>query len=164
MRGQEFRQVFEPPGEQDRQVASVDHSGSELAGLLDQPAEVRIHLGRSARDIHEGYPTPLDRIEAIPHGSPGHGFAAIRTCINVAVAASLIAELPDIDLKNLDALRREGRLFMSGEHLLKRQAMREEFALIRRRRERMIAKSQGPRRGHETCSGRAAIGSVYQGL
>jgi hypothetical protein len=100
--GQERHEVVLRRQLEHRQVAAVDHVPAARLAFLHEPPEIRVQLGRPAGDVHDGNGRPVERVEAQLHRVARHYFAAIRPGVHVTVTARLVAQLPHIDLKDLD--------------------------------------------------------------
>lgn len=86
-------------GSDDGQIASVDDMGAHSAALFDKPAEVRIHFGGTTGEVDGGDVVNADEIEGSLEELFGHHFIfAVGTCIDVAVAAGLVAEFSEVEL------------------------------------------------------------------
>jgi hypothetical protein len=72
------------------------------AALFDQPAKVLVEFRRSPRDIDCRNISLSESPNALLCRFSGHAFGAIRSRIDMTVAAGLIAEFADIDLKDCD--------------------------------------------------------------
>jgi len=92
-----------PVGDQDRQVAAINDPTTQGMGLLDEPAKIRVHLGRAAGDVERGNLEAIecrdDRLGCLTR----HAFAAIGASIDMAVRTRLIAKLANVDLQDLNA-------------------------------------------------------------
>src|SRR2546428_14171513 len=64
--------------------------------------EVGVQLRRAARDVERGNARPLEKGETRLEDRAWHLLDAIRPGVHVAVAAGLVASLPDVDLEDLD--------------------------------------------------------------
>ena len=145
--GEERRQILLRRQLQDRQVAAIDHVPAAGAALRHEPAEVRVQLGRAARDVHGRNRRLLQRVETQRHRLARHDLAAIRAGVDVTVTARLVAELADIDLENLDPCRLERPLPRARDGLVELAGERkptERVVLNLGRRERQPA---GEKRG-----------------
>jgi hypothetical protein len=82
-----------------RQIASVNDVQAKAVGCSDESSEFGIQLGRSTRDVDGPDLRGLgqDGQDAIC-SEAGHALGAIRTGIDVAVRAGLIAVFSHVDL------------------------------------------------------------------
>jgi len=78
---------------------------AERGALLDQPSKAGVELGGTARDVDDGDRETPEHIDTLLGGFPRHDLGAVRASIDVAMPTRLIAELPDVDLKDLDPRR-----------------------------------------------------------
>ena len=104
-----LRQIRVTLKQEHGQVAAIDDVLASGRTLIDQIAEVRIELGGAAGEINGVGIAPVEGGEAGVHGFTIHDLPpAVRTGVDVAVAAGHVAELAEIDLEDLDAARSEG--------------------------------------------------------
>ncbi len=103
MARQEVRQIRMTRHLQNRQVATIDHVRAVGASALDEPAELRVQLGRAAGDVELGNAPELEHAKAGVDDVGWHDLRAVRSRIHVAVAARLVAQLADVDLQRPDA-------------------------------------------------------------
>ena len=88
---EEVRQVGLARDGQHREVAPVHHVTAEPPRALDQPTEVRIQLRRAAGDVDRRDLASRERVETQRHRLARHHLAPIRSRIDVAVPARLVA-------------------------------------------------------------------------
>ena len=95
-------------GHDDRQVAAIDNVLTQFRTLVHEPAEIRIHLRGAAGDIHGRNVITTEHVEAELEGRAGHVLGLfIRSGIDVAVDAGLIAEFADVHLEDVDLRRQD---------------------------------------------------------
>jgi hypothetical protein len=75
---------------------------TECPALFNQPAKTGVEFRCATRDIDRRNIGLSERADALFRRFSGHAFGAVRSRIDVTVAAGLIAELADIDLKDCD--------------------------------------------------------------
>src|SRR5690606_6631469 len=113
-RGEPRGEVLVAPDEEDGEVAPVDDVEPAPDARVHEVLEVRVELGRTAGEVHgvervvRAHEKPVDGREAGVHRGPVHGgVGAVGAGIDVAVPARQVAELPDVDLEDLERRRRE---------------------------------------------------------
>ncbi len=100
--GEELREVLLAGLEQDRQVAAVDHLDVEAARLGYQPAEPFVQLRRAAREVERAYVAGPEHVGNPPERVPIHHLGAVRTGVDVAMHAALVAAIAEVDLQGLE--------------------------------------------------------------
>jgi len=113
--GQELGQVFLARFEQDRQVAAVDHLQAERARARRQAPEVWVQLGCAAGDV-EGL--RLARTQHLEHQIDqvsAHLLGAVGAGVDMAVQATLVAAVADVDLQRLEAAPAQRREIGPGQ-------------------------------------------------
>jgi hypothetical protein len=116
--GQEASRRAMGSGGQDGQVAAIDHPRTESGQLFDEPEEIGIHFGGPAGQIDGGDAVALDGAETMLHRRAGHDLGALRAGIHVAMGASLVAHLAEVDLENVDTRRGQGGVPVAGQHVV----------------------------------------------
>src|SRR4029079_16399615 len=131
---EELREIAVRGCLEDREIAAVDDVAAPRRELFHQPTEMGVQLGGASGEVDGGDPAPVDRLEAELHRLLRHGLAPIRTRVDVAMAAGLVAELAHVDLKDLDALRPERPDAGGGQRLvdLAGEGERAEEGALRR--------------------------------
>src|SRR5688572_32611634 len=94
----------------------------QCPALFNQPAKIGVEFRRATRDIDYGNVGLSKRADAVLRRFSGHVFRPVRPRIDMTVAAGLIAELADIDLKDRDSGRAKREQPDSIELLFKREA------------------------------------------
>src|SRR3989449_6077673 len=84
------------------QVAAMRDVSPERGRARHDFPEVGVQLRRAARDVERGNARPLEKGETRLEDRAWHLLDAIRPGVHVAVAAGLVASLPDVDLEDLD--------------------------------------------------------------
>ena len=79
---------------------------------------MRVHLWSAARDVQRGNIRLTQNVEAGLDRLPCHTLSPIRTRIDMAMAACLIADFADIDLQNLQLSGAKGLTTVLGENLI----------------------------------------------
>jgi len=91
------------------QVAAVNYMAAHLSRRPDEVPEVRVEFRRSASDVQSpDAGVSLQRLDDMFGSLARHFLGAVRPGIHMAVLASLVASLADVDLKRIDAIRMEG--------------------------------------------------------
>src|SRR3972149_6320521 len=110
MHGQKRRQVFMTGFLQYGQVAAVDHAQSARARGNDQSLEIAVQLGRTPGEI-DGADLGAggEKFDDGGYGFGRHLFRPIRSSIYVAVHATLVAAVTQVQLQRLDGAAREAR-------------------------------------------------------
>ena len=75
---------------------------TERGALLDQPSKAGVELWGTASDVHDGDSETPEHLDTLLGGFPRHDLGAVGASIDVAVPTRLIAELANVDLKDLD--------------------------------------------------------------
>src|ERR1039457_937717 len=75
----------------------------ERLALLHEPTEVRVELGCAACDVDHGNIGGLQRRHRQLRDLSRHHFATVRAGIDVTMPARLVAQLPDVELKDRGA-------------------------------------------------------------
>ncbi len=122
------------------------------ARLGDQPAEMRVELGRSAGDIHCGYSRFRHELQAGGYRLPAHDLAPVGTGVDVTVVARLVANLADIDLQDGDSFGSWRTLPVMGQGSEERSTSAislKNLKLAPRVRKGMALAQQGERLRHE---------------
>ncbi len=107
--GEKTRGVFLAGLEEHGQVAAVDDLLSEASRAADQLSEMGVQLRRAAGQIdgldagtrRQEFEDPIDR-------APRHDLASSGARFDMAVMTRLVAELPNVDLKDLGGVPGEG--------------------------------------------------------
>src|SRR5947199_8826737 len=107
---QKLSETFITRLKEDREIAAIDHVPRRMQRLypFNEIAEVRNHFWRTAGKIDSwnlGLGQPIDN--AI-NRCTGHNFFPLRSRVYVAMHASEIAKLANVDLKNLGASTTKG--------------------------------------------------------
>ncbi len=102
MAGEVFRQIRVRFGFDDREVVAVDDVGIHGASGLDEVAKKLTDLGCAARDVHDARAMFDDPCADFVGDFFRHHLGAVRTSIDMAVRAGLIALAPDVDLQGLE--------------------------------------------------------------
>ena len=131
---EELRKLSVRSGFQDGQVAAIDDMPTERGALLDQPSKAGVELRGTASDVHDGDSETPEHVHTLLGCLPRHDLGAVGSSIDVAVPTRLIAELADVDLKDLDrrgpqrpqSLRTE----RVSERLLEGQAMEQRPLML----------------------------------
>src|SRR4029078_11225549 len=105
MSGQKFGQVGLRRQQQHGKVAPVHDMTLQSARLFDQPTEVGIKLRCASSDIERWNVGLCQGLKAELRRYARHAFRPVRTRIDVAMPADLIAELSNVDLKDSNAGR-----------------------------------------------------------
>ena len=105
---QKFREVFLARLLQHGEIAAVHHLDAELARAGHQAAEIRIEFGRAAGDVERRYVPPRQKIEHDVGDLGRHLLGAVRSGIDVAVEARLVAAIADIDLQGVEPAAPDG--------------------------------------------------------
>src|SRR3989449_9431124 len=79
----------------------------ELGRARHDFPEVGVQLRCAARDVERGNARPLEKGETRLEDRAWHLLDAIRPGVHVAVAAGLVASLPDVDLEDLRSEERK---------------------------------------------------------
>ena len=99
---------------------------------VNEPTKTWVQFGRAAGEIDGRHVGRFQDAQAMLHRFARHRFSTVRPGVNVAMFAGLITEFSDIDLKDVDAERRQGGESGFGESGLeigKAGQAREDFAL-----------------------------------
>ncbi len=97
--GEKLGQCFLPRLLEDRQIAAVDHLGTQCARSADQRPKMNIQLGRAPRQVESADRAGAHHFEHQIDRRPIHLLGAIGTGIDVAVHARLIARVTQVDLQ-----------------------------------------------------------------
>src|SRR4029079_12219832 len=93
---------------EDGEIAAIHHVRIERACALDELTEMCVQLGRTTRDIQRGYVRCFQKSEHRTHGFARHLLGASRPRVYVAMHATLIALVAEIDLQCLEAASMQG--------------------------------------------------------
>jgi hypothetical protein len=100
MRGEKLSQIRLRWQQQHGEIAAIYHVASERASLFDKPAKVGIQLRGSTRDV-DGWNIGISQSSDAEFGRlPRHALYPIRPCIDVTMPARLVAQFPNVDLKD----------------------------------------------------------------
>ena len=113
--GEELRESFLSGLLEDGEVAPVDDVSAERAGTRDEAAELRMQLGRAAGDVERLGARILEKHEHVLHDGRRHHLGALRSGIDVAMHAALVAAVAKVDLQRLQALAPQGRKAVARE-------------------------------------------------
>jgi hypothetical protein len=98
---QKCRHTFVSGFKQHGQIASINNPASGLPPFQDQASKILVQLRRTPCDINHLYVrrTPKKLNDPARHWL-GHLFRALRSRINMAMVAGLVAYLPYVDLQS----------------------------------------------------------------
>jgi hypothetical protein len=104
-------QVAARAGKQNREIAAVDDALAARHAFVHQVAEVRVEFGRAAGDIDRSRRGAVERGEAqVDRLAAHHLGGAVGPGVDVAMAASHVAQLADVDLENVEGGRADSGL------------------------------------------------------
>ena len=110
MRCQKRRQIFKTGFFENRQIAAVNHAQSAFAGRNHQPAKIRIQLRRTTGQVDRRYVRAgRQKSDYRVDRFAGHLFLAGRASVDVAVQATLVAAVAEVQLQRLNRPPRKGR-------------------------------------------------------
>src|SRR5439155_7292417 len=102
LHGEKLRQIFIAGFEQNREIAAVDHMPRwrERLHAFDEIAKIRNHFRRATGKIDNRYLGLCQPIDNPIDGLVRHDLPALWSSVHMAMCASEIAELTQVDLKN----------------------------------------------------------------
>ena len=105
LHGEKLRQIFIAGLEQNRKIAAVDHMPRwrERFHAFDEIAKIRNHFRRATGKIDNRYLGLCQPIDDPIDGLARHDFPALWSSVHMAMCASEIAKLAEINLKNFRA-------------------------------------------------------------
>ena len=89
--------------EQHAQIAAVHDMAAEPSRLFNDPAELGVQLRRAAGDVHGRNIGLAQDSDTGFSGVARHTLLPVRARVHMAMPARLVAQLPDIDLKDGNA-------------------------------------------------------------
>src|SRR5262249_10188134 len=116
---EKFGQILLSANPQHREVAAIHDVAIQLAGAFHQPAEIRIQFGGAPCDVDFRDVRFCESLHADLRRGPIHDFTPIGTRITMAGMASLVAELANVDLEDLDFVCAELSAAVSRQLVLK---------------------------------------------
>ena len=93
----------------DGRIEPIHHVQARTTRLLDEPAEIRIHLRRATGDIERAHAMAPCDVERELHGCAIHQFGTLRSSRNMAMDATEIAQVAEIELQGIQTLARNAR-------------------------------------------------------
>src|SRR5581483_4615509 len=87
---------------ENREIAPIHHFRAEAARLADEVAEMRIELGGAAGYIQRAHDGDAQVVDHRLHRGKVHRLGAVRAGGYVAVHATLVASVAEVDLQDLD--------------------------------------------------------------
>ena len=105
------------------EVATVKNSATELAGLTDNPPEIFVKLRSASGDIEKlDLWIQIEQLDDPFAALAVHLFTAIWARFNMAMAASEVATLTNVQLQSCDGAATRGRKTEPGEIVHKADA------------------------------------------
>ena len=117
--------------EEYRQIAAVDDVTAQRACLVCDVFEIRIQLRRAPRNVDRRDGVAAKHVNDELRRLARHNLGTRRAGVHVAMPASLIAELANVDLQSLDARRTQRPLADLDELIFKRRHRDSKIAGVR---------------------------------
>jgi hypothetical protein len=105
--GEEVIEILEAWLFEDGQIATVGNRYSASTCVLDEVSKAGMHFGRAACQVERLYDALAQDLEEQLHCFVAHPLSAVWPCVDVAMLATLIAEVAKIDLKRCKRMSRQ---------------------------------------------------------